>query len=195
LFNQMHRSIQGMTKYFILISFLHAFFGIRSMAQGREFGLRAGVMAAETTNNGEMVEDLIPGFYGGLFIGRPVGSTFFTSFISGVEYLQNGYWTDDQNFRRLHYVGVPLAFRFHFGPFHLQPGVSANFKMAERLVEEGEDQLTDENRSSWFDLPIMMGAGVKIINVTIEARFHYGILDVNQGNRNHSLQVGLAYSF
>ena len=184
-----------MTKCCILILILHAFFGIHSMAQGREMGLRAGLMAAETFNSGEIVEDVIPALYAGLFVGRPVGSTFFTSFISGVEYLQNGHWTDDQNFRRLHYVSIPLAFRFHFGPFHLQPGVSANFKIAERLMVQGEDQLTAENRSSWFDLPIMVGAGVRISNVIIEARFHFGVLDVNQGNRNHSLQMGLAYPF
>jgi len=182
-------------KYLIVATLLCILAGMDATAQGREFGIRAGLMAAETTNGGEMVEDVIPGIYGGVFVGRPVGSTFFTSFISGFEYLQNGYWTDEENFRRLHVVGVPMAFRFHFGPWYLQPGVSVNFKMAEKLLVDGEDILTSDNRSSWFDLPVLLGAGVKIVNVAIEARFHYGILDVNQGNRNHSLQLGLAYSF
>jgi hypothetical protein len=182
-------------RYLIMTAVLLALFGADSMAQGREFGLRAGIMSAETTNGGEMVEGFIPGFYGGAYLGRPLGSTFFTSFITGVEYLQNGYLTDAQNYRRLHYLGIPLAFRFHFGPWHLQPGVSANFKISERLMAEGENILTSDNRSSWFDLPFEVAAGVKIIDVTIETRIHFGWLDVNNGNRNQSLQLGLAYTF
>jgi hypothetical protein len=47
----------------------------------------------------------------------------------------------------------------------------------------------------FFDLPLHFGAGVKFTDILLEARFHYGFLDVNQGNRNAYLQVGLAYSF
>ncbi len=166
-----------------------------AMAQGREFGLTAGLMAAQTLNQGEQVEDFLPGVYGGFFVGRPVGSTFFTSFISGLEYIQNGYMTDDQNFRKLHYFHVPLAFRFHFGPWHLQTGAGANFKFYERWLVNGSEMLHLNNRSLWIDLPIQLGAGVRIMDVIVEAKFLIGLLDVYEGNRNSSFQLGLAYSF
>jgi hypothetical protein len=169
--------------------------GSVATAQGREFGLRAGVMGALTYNGGEMVEDALASLYGGFYVGRPLGSTFFPSWISGLEYTQYGYMTDDQNFRRLHYLGVPLAVRLHFGPWHLQTGVSANFKFYERWVDNGDDILYLGNRSFWFDLPIQLGGGVKISDVIIEARFHFGWLDVFEGNKNNALQLGLAYVF
>jgi hypothetical protein len=190
-----------MKKLLFICSFLW-FFNILSIAQGREFGIRAGLLGAGTYNNGEQVEDFLGGIYGGVFLGRPVGSTFFISWITGLDYFQNGYWNDDQNFRRLHYLGVPMALRFHFGPFHLQPGVSLNFKVAEKLLVDGEEILNYESnsyrfdiKSSWFDLPIMLGAGVRIMDVILETRFYIGWMDINQGNTNIHLHLGLAYSF
>ena len=164
-------------------------------AQGREFGIKAGLLAAMTLNQGEQVEEPISGGYGGFFIGRPLGSTFFTSFISGVEYLQNGYRTDDRNFRKLHYFGIPLAIRIHFGPWHLQTGVNANFKFYERWVDDGHDILNLDDRSLFFDLPIQLGAGVRIMDVIVEAKLMIGFMDVYEGNKNSSLLLGLAYSF
>jgi hypothetical protein len=164
-------------------------------AQGREFGIRAGIQGAWTYNQEGLVEDGINFMYGGVFLGRPLGSTFFASVISGLEYHQNGYYTDADNLRRLHYLGLPLAIRLHFGPWHLQPGISANFKVYEQLFIGGEDVLNQDNRSSFFDLPLQIGAGVRIIDVILEARFHYGWLDIYQGNKNAYLQLGAAYSF
>ena len=181
---------------------LLSLFECHSLAQGREFGIRAGLLGAGTYNGGEQVDDFMGGLYGGVFVGRPVGNTFFTSWITGLDYFQNGYWTDDQNYRRLHYLGVPVAFRFHFGPFHLQPGVSLNFKVAEKLLVDGEEVLNQgailngsDLKSSWFDLPILLGAGVRIMDVILETRFYIGVMDINQGNKNMHLQLGLAYSF
>jgi hypothetical protein len=175
---------------------------ILAAAQGREFGIRAGVLAAQTYNQGDMVQGGLNSLYGGMFVGRPLGSTFFASFVSGADYFQNGYRADDQNYRKLHYVGVPAALRFHFGPFHLQPGISLNFKVAERLLVDGEEVLNGgsnstwgDANSSWFDLPILLGAGVRLMDVIAEARFYIGWMDINQGNRNMHLQLGLAYSF
>jgi len=175
----------------LFLSFLSA----SMLAQGREFGIRAGIQSAVTYNQEGLVEDGVNFLYGGVFLGRPVGSTFFASFVSGLEYHRNGYYTDANNLRRLHYLGLPLAIRFHFGPWHLQPGISANFKLYEQLFIGGADALSQETKSSFFDLPLQFGAGVRIIDVILEARFHYGWLDVNQGNKNAYLQLGAAYSF
>ena len=164
-------------------------------AQGREFGIRAGVLAAQTYNQGDLVEAGFNSLYGGVYVGRPLGSTFFISLITGMDYFQNGYRTDDMNYRKLHYLGIPVAFRFHFGPFHLQPGTSFNFKVAERLVVDGTKESNGHAKSIWFDLPVLLGAGVRITDVVVETRLYYGWMDINQGNRNIHLQLGLAYSF
>jgi hypothetical protein len=146
-------------------------------------------------NQGEIVDNTISSVYGGFYIGRPLGSTFFTSLVTGLEYVQNGNRTNESNIRRIHYLSVPVGWRFHFGPFYLQPGIDANFKISEKLLADVENVLDDDNSSTFFDLPLHFGAGVKFTGILLEARFHYGFIDVNQGNRNAYLQVGLAYSF
>lgn len=43
--------------------------------------------------------------------------------------------------------------------------------------------------------PLFMGAGLKILFITLEARYHWGITDVYQGYNNQYLQLGAAISF
>ncbi|MGW8316474.1 MAG: hypothetical protein ACWGNV_12800, partial [Bacteroidales bacterium] len=71
----------------------------------------------------------------------------------------------------------------------------ANFKFYERWVDEGNDILNLDDRSLFSDLPIQLAAGVRIMDVIVEAKFLFGLLNVYEGNKNSSLQLGLAYSF
>lgn len=161
----------------------------------REFGVRAGVQGAGTFNDGEVVENALPAFYLGLFRDQSIFMSGFVSLTPGIEYMQNGYWTDSENLRRIHYIALPLALRLHFGPFHAQFGYSANVRIGERLLINAEDSLNNSNRSKTLDIPIQAGVGVKIYNFSLEGRFHYGFMDVNQGNQNAYLQLGVALSF
>lgn len=181
--------------FFLATGILFCSSALSLRAQGREFGFRAGVLGGQSYNEEGLQEEGIATLYAGLYVGRPLGSTFFTSFITGLDYMKTGYSIDDQNFRKLFYAGIPLALRIHFGPWHLQGGVSANIKLYERWVDQGLDMLHEDNRSSPFDLPILLGAGVRITDVVLEARFYYGWMDVYEGNKNIYLQLGLAYSF
>ena len=75
-------------------------------------------------------------------------------------------------------------------------GVGANFKVSEKVFLDGTSTTpSDEDKSNFFDIPFYLGAGAKIWFISIEARYHWGLLDVNEGYSNQYLQIGAAVSF
>ena len=53
----------------------------------------------------------------------------------------------------------------------------------------------DADKSNWFDAPVFLGAGVKIWFVSVEARYHWGLIEVRNGLKSQYFQVGGAVSF
>ncbi len=111
---------------------------------------------------------------------------------TGVEYMQKGHRTNDDNFRRMDYVSIPIGLRAKFGPMFAQVGVNGNFKLSEKYEVNGSDALTSSNETNSFDLPAHIGLGIKILIFELQARYNQGFLDVNKGNKNSYLQIGLA---
>ena len=54
---------------------------------------------------------------------------------------------------------------------------------------------TDTGKSNWFDAPVFLGAGVKIFFVSVEARYHWGLIEVRNGLKSQYFQLGAAVSF
>ena len=82
--------------------------------------------------------------------------------------------------------------------------VFIDFKVGEKEVIMGQEiEKTSANKANVFDLPVFLGAGVKIFFLTIEARYSWGMIDVYDGTANSEyddsktqyLQVGAAISF
>jgi len=96
----------------------------------------------------------------------------------------------------LHIISIPVYAKVKIGPVFGLGGIAANFKVAEKVFIDGNSaKPTESQKSSSVDFPVFLGAGVKILIFTLEARYHWGLVDVNQGLHNQYLQLGATVSF
>lgn len=175
--------------------FLAAFF-IASLSfatvNGQGFGVRGGWQSAATYNDGDKVQENINSIYVGIYRARPIGMKKLLNWVGGLEYSQQGHKDNDDNLRRLHYISLPLALRLRFGPVHFQGGVNTNLRIAEKVLAMGED-ITDQTKTQFLDFAYQLGAGFHFGRIGVEARYHGGLLDVNDGNKNRYLQIGASF--
>lgn len=127
-------------------------------------------------------------FYIGAYRNNKFGGIF--AFHTGLEYFQNGAKKDDNNYRKLHYISVPLGLRVKLGPVFALAGPALNFKVGESSRYLGQS-IDADDKAAFFDLPAFIGAGVKFLMFTVEARYAVGLLEVNDGVRNQYFQLGL----
>jgi len=162
-----------------------------------KFGIRAGYHAAMVSIDGNQIAGTvgINTFYVGLFKEKKLVSML--RFGSGLEYFQNGFESNVIDLKRkLHYLSVPLYLKVKLGPVYATGGTALNFKIAEnnKFLDETMDPLSDKSRI--FDMPLQVGLGVKILMISVEARYNWGMINLNDfGAKNQYLQVGLAVSF
>jgi hypothetical protein len=157
-------------------------------------GIRAGYQSSIYVKGGDQLTGTTPleKFYIGLYRDSRIIPTLF--FGSGLEYYQNGARLNDDNKRVLHYVGVPLYLKVKLGPVFALGGFEPSFKVSEKQFLAGVKS-TPSDKANWFDAPFFLGAGLKILFITIDARYHWGTLDVYQGAYSQYLQIGAALSF
>ncbi|EMS35049.1 hypothetical protein C943_02941 [Mariniradius saccharolyticus AK6] len=181
-----------MNRSFLLLGLLMVL-GLKANAQ---FGIRAGFQSAQTNNDGNQIQGSLPGWYVGAFTEDKLGVTGTLHWHSGLEYLQAGHRQDDLNFRKINYLAVPLGLKISILKLaFLQGGISPSFKVGEKYEVAGANALTQSNKTSVFDLPFHVGAGIKVLIFDIEARYNHGLINVNGGNRNRYLQLGAALRF
>ncbi len=159
-------------------------------------GIRFGWHQSAFYNDGNAVSDADPmqSFYVGLFRDNKIAPLL--SFGSGLEYYQNGINYAGDNKLALHYVSVPLNLKLKLGPVFALTGFAPSVKVAERIVTDGNSvKPSDVLVSEWFDVPFFVGAGVKILFITVEARYHWGLLEVNDGLNSRYFQLGAGLSF
>jgi hypothetical protein len=169
------------------------FMGFEANAQG--IGVRSGYQVAFTNNSGNRIGDGLGHFYLGAFKNNKLGIGSLLMLHTGVEYMQKGHRTDDANFRRMDYLSFPVGLRVKLGPLFAQGGLNANIKLSEKYEVNGSNALNSSNETNSFDLPAHIGLGMKVLIFTIEARYHQGFMDVNNGNKNSYLQIGAAIEF
>ena len=159
-------------------------------------GIRAGWHYAALVESGSQLDtaDNLSSFYVGFF--RDTRIIPMLHFGSGLEYFQNGTSYLGNNSRVLHTISVPLDLKVKLGPVFVLGGFAANFKVSEKIHLAGESvKPPDSDMTAWFDVPFFLGAGLKIAFVTVEARYHWGLLEARNGLHNHYLQLGGAISF
>lgn len=177
----------------VALAFSLLFIGIDANAQG--IGIRSGYQVAFTNNGGNRIGSGLGHFYLGAFKNNKLGIGSLLMLHTGVEYMQKGHRTNDANFRSIDYLSFPVGLRVKLGPLFAQGGLNANFKISEKYEVNGSDALNSSNKTNSFDLPAHIGLGMKILIFEIEARYHQGFLDVNNGNKNSYLQIGAAIEF
>lgn len=159
-------------------------------------GIRGGWHSATLVMDGATPYDAsaLSSFYVGFFNDNKIVPMLY--FGKGIEYFQNGIKYTSSSQRVLHTVSVPLYLKLKIGPVYGLGGIAGNFKVSEKYtVGDHEVSPTDSDKSKWFDAPVFLGAGVKIFFVSVEARYHWGLIEVRNGLKSQYLQVGAAVSF
>jgi hypothetical protein len=180
----------------LLIAALSMFGQSKEMGGDRVGGVRAGWHYAAMELKGAKPDtaNALNSFYVGFF--RDTRIIPMLHFGSGIEYFQNGMEYSENRARILHTLSVPLNLKVKLGPVFARAGLAANFKIAERQKIGGEYiKPLESDLSNWFDVPAFLGAGLDIWFITVEARYHWGLLEVRNGYYNQYFQLGAGISF
>ncbi len=160
-----------------------------------KLGIRGGFQHSSMYNvseqNSGRISNPLTGFYVGAYRLHTIGLREIFTLNGGLEYMATGFRIDDNSFRKLHYASIPLFARLKLGPLFGQAGFNLNFKVKEEFTLSGVDALNTIDKAPFFDLPLQVGVGVKILILTIEARYHYGLTDLGGDTRNAYLQLGI----
>ena len=137
--------------------------------------------------------DPLGSFYLGLFKVKKIVPA--VHFGMGLEYVQNGFKASNDFKWVLHYISIPVYIEGKLGPVFALGGLGANIKVAEKVTIGGTTaSATSDQKSKPIDVPVFLGVGVKIAILTIEARYHWGLIKINDGASNQYFQVGAAIS-
>jgi hypothetical protein len=161
---------------------------------GKRNGIRAGYQLAQVYAGDDQVDGDLDAFYVGYARGITIGAGIL-SLNTGVEYQQNGHRADAGNLRRIQYLGIPVGLRVKLGPVFAQAGLNGLVRIAETYLVNGTDVLDDDNASDFVDAVAHVGAGFRILAVSLEARYHSGLTTGANGNRNRYWQFGAGLAF
>jgi hypothetical protein len=173
-----------------------------AFAQGNDIGVgvKVGMSLAKISIDPDdgTDSDIKMGFVGGVALDLPITRVF--SVFPEILYVQGGSEfsvgsEDGEELKaKLNYINVPILFKGNilpssrFRPF-VVAGPVFGFKAGNAELEfddEGlpeEDTNFDEN-SSGVNFGIAVGAGVNIWGATLEARYDYGLKDINKDDVN-----------
>jgi len=180
----------------VFATVMSAFAQDKESEKPSKFGIRAGYHSAFMVIDGAGLAGTEPlnTFYLGVFKEYKLIPMLYAG--GGLEYFQNGFQSTIIDLKRkLHYVSVPLYLKVKLGPVYATGGTALNFKVAEKNILAGASVDPLSEKSDVFDLPLQAGIGVKILMFSIEARYNWGMLDVNNGVKNQYFQLGLAVFF
>lgn len=164
-------------------------------------GVRAGWQYSTLLTDGNIPEgsDPLSSFYAGIF--KEFKIVPLLRFDAGLEYAPVGIADSDTDSKIvLHYLSIPLNLRVKLGPVFALGGAAANFRVAEKYTINGENyDPEDDEKSNVFDVPLYLGLGVKILFISVDARYYWGMLDVynneNSTTKSQYLQLGASIYF
>ncbi|MEN8138981.1 MAG: outer membrane beta-barrel protein [Bacteroidota bacterium] len=159
-----------------------------------KIGIRSGWNYASISDDGNRFGNHLNSFYVGLFKEHKIIPMFHFGY--GLEYLQNGYEVKRAYTHKLNYISVPLYLKFKLGPAFITAGTGLNFMVSDNIDVSVASVDTPDGTVNTFDMPLQVGAGVKILMFTIDFRYHWGMFDVidGLGYNNQYMQVGLGFS-
>lgn len=161
-------------------------------------GIRVGYQASNIYENGATQPGTtnFSSFYVGFSKYKDIIPLL--DFGSGLEYFQNGSQIDSDNKLVLHYLSVPVNLRLKIGPVFALAGVAPSVKVSETWFVAGEKiKPGDDTKANWFDYPVFVGAGFKVLMFSIDARYHWGMNELHDGDGTKSqyFQLGAGISF
>jgi hypothetical protein len=155
-------------------------------------GLRAGYHLSNFEGTNGSTSDR-SGYYAGYY--RNFIKVPLYSLSTGLEFHTAGS-VSDANELRLSYLSLPINNRFKFGPVYVDLGLDAALKVGEKALVNGtEVDLPKDAKARSFDLLVHGGAGFKILFLSVEARYRYGLTEVYDCTHNAGLELGLSTFF
>ncbi len=190
-----------MKKHYFLFVFAATFCLITTDLQAQDKkgadkvgGLRFGYHSSSFVKDGNSYGDPLQTFYVGFTRDNKLIPALHLG--TGLEYFKNGVKLTDNVQRDFHYLSIPLNVKIKLGPAFGLTGFAPSFKVAERYITNGNSgKPSDDMTAEWFDIPFFLGAGVKVWMLTLEARYHWGMLEVTDGYKSQYFQLGLGLSF
>lgn len=168
-----------------------------SAQKGNKVGIRAGYQSSSWHKDGSQLTATDPysSFYVGLFRDNKIIPLVHIGL--GLEYFQAGATMANDRKQVISYLSVPVYAKVKLGPVFALAGVGANFKLSEKVFTGSSSAApSDTEKSKTFDCPFIAGAGLKILMFTIEARYHWGLVKINDaGASNQYMQLGASVSF
>ena len=185
-----------------------------SLIYAQSFGVKGGANIS-TISKEKSWDDTNAriGYFAGVYMHAPINSVFSIQ----PEVLYNSVGVKYENGKSAHtlgldYISVPIMFQFEPIPkLYVEAGPQMSFLVGNSDRNKTDDVVTIKkyrNNSNYnsFDLSGGVGAGFRINNITIGARYLMGFTDIkksgsttwsNDGKqlRNNSLQIGLQYGF
>ncbi len=106
----------------------------------------------------------------------------------GLEYAQMGgdFNSNGGNYK-LNYIGAPIYVKGKIGPIYGLVGTEFNLKIS----ESGGDFT---KKADTFDMPLFVGGGFKLLMLSVEARYGWGLFDAQGSLKNEYFQLGLTLS-
>ncbi len=159
-------------------------------------GIRGGFHSATMVADGSKPDSVnsLNSFYAGIFRDNKIAPILH--FGTGLEYFQNGLKYSENVERKLHTLSVPLYLKVKLGPVFALGGAAPNFKLKEKVdYQDNSYNPGDTDKTKGFDVAAFVGAGVKIFFITVEGRYHWGLLEARDDLYNRYFQLGAAISF
>nr|WP_321452433.1 outer membrane beta-barrel protein [uncultured Carboxylicivirga sp.] len=171
---------------FVIIGILMALLVVPSLkAQESKIGVRAGWQSSLLNSDGNK-SDKLSSFYAGVFKENKLIPLIHLGY--GLEYSQMGGAYDLLDYK-LGYLGVPVYAKAKVGPLYGLVGSGINFKISETDLGDGEDN------AKGIDVPVYAGVGFNFLMLSIEARYHWGMIEIQDKTKNQYLQLGVAARF
>lgn len=180
----------------VLLSLILVFaFSFSIYAGDKDRGIRAGYVSGQVkVDNKNLLENSLGGFYLGIYKDKRIVPAVRLG--AGLEYVQTGSQQDSDNKYQLGYIGIPIKVQGKVGPVYGLGGLAPSFKISEKMTLLGQNvDIPDDTKANVFDLPVFVGGGFQIMMIGIEARYYWGLTEIQEKTKNQYLQVGLTLSF
>lgn len=161
----------------------------------RKNGIRAGYQLSNMVNDGNKPDTAqnLSSFYVGYFRSKKIAPILH--FESGLEYFQNGLKYSNDYERVIHTLSIPVDLKVKIGPFYGLGGITANFKLSEHVDVPFDTMYPESQKTKGFDSAVFAGAGIKILFLSLDARYHWGLIEVRDDLYNRYFQIGATVSF
>jgi len=128
-------------------------------------------------------------FFVGFFSNKQLGTTKLLQLNSALMYFQNGSRKDDDNKIRLHYLNIPVSLRVQVGPVYALAGINGGIKLGGEMYTLGVK--SDVKSINTWDAGWHLALGAKIGPIGVEAKYNWGLVDLNDGYKSQYLQLGI----